>query len=305
MIAKQEWGRLLFPFVALLLTLSLTIAGCRGEPELTFTLDVSPGAEVQVGKEVAIVAKVEPVEELNLKWFISDSSTAEGGLNTDTGEQVIYIASKEGTAFVVAEGTTASEAPVRQTATLTVVGEPVAEAQVPLTPTATPGPSADVTPTTPSESPGPTPECQSFRPPIGGPSVGGEVKITSLENCTTGIPSGTCIPLGGTYHDIPEDLELWILVYPPDLKYYPQSSNACEQLPALRSGGRWNVNICLGRKGFPEQFDIIAVLADTQASQAFKSYLKTGCDTGNFEGFIILPEGQITEMDSITIFTTR
>ena len=52
-----------------------------------------------------------------------------------------------------------------------------------------------------------------------------------------------------------------------------------------------------------EQFDIVAVLADTQASQAFKSYLKTGCDTRSYTGFSILPEGHITEMDAITIFT--
>ena len=64
------------------------------------------------------------------------------------------------------------------------------------------------------------------------------------------------------------------------------------------------VTIHQGREEVPERFDIVAVLVDTQASQAFKGYLKTGCDTGRYEGFSILPEGQITEMDFIIVFTT-
>jgi hypothetical protein len=309
MIVKQKRIRLLFPFIALLLTLSLTIAGCGDtptpKPQPTFALEVSPGTEVQVGRSVAIVAKVEPLEKLDLEWSVS--GTAEGTLNADTGEQVVYTAGKEGTDIVVAEGTTASGAPVKQTVTLTVVGGAVVEVSPtspPQPPTDTPSPSPTETPTPVLQTPSPTPECESFRPPIVGPSVGGEVKITSLENCTTGLPSATKILIAGTYHDIPQDLELWILVYPTDLKYYPQSSDDCKQLPALRSGGRWNVNIVLGGEDFPEQFDVVAVLADTQASQAFKDYLKTGCDTGRYEGFSILPEGQITEMDFIIVFTT-
>ena len=125
MIVKQKQIWLLFPFVALLLTLSLTIAGCGGtptpKPQPTLALKVRPDTtEVQVGESVAIVAEVEPLEKLDLRWSVS--GTAGGTLNTDTGEQVVYTASQEGTDIVVAQGTTASGARVKQTVSLTVVG---------------------------------------------------------------------------------------------------------------------------------------------------------------------------------------
>ena len=126
MIVKQKQIWSLFPFVSLLLTLALVMAGCGGtptpKPQPTLALKVRPDTtEVQAGESVAIVAEVEPLEKLDLEWSVS--GTAEGTLNTDTGEQVVYTAGKEGIDIVVAEGTTASGVHVKQTVNLTVVGE--------------------------------------------------------------------------------------------------------------------------------------------------------------------------------------
>lgn len=168
MIAKQKPAWYFFLFITLLLTLLLTIAGCSStptpKPQLTFALEVNPGAKVQVGKSVAVVAKVEPLEALDLKWSIT--GTADGKLNTATGEQVVYTAGKEGTDIVVAEGTTASGTPIKQTVTLTVEGEAVVEVPtqtgMPATPTDTP--TATLTPT-PSNTPAPMPTLTPTSPP--------------------------------------------------------------------------------------------------------------------------------------------
>jgi len=195
MIMKQKQTWFLLAFVALLLILALIIAGCGGtptpKPQPTFTLKVRPGTEVQVGKEVAIVAEVEPLEGIDLTWSVS--GTAEGKLNTDTGGQVVYTAGKEGMDIVVAEGTTAGGVPVKQTVALTVVGEQVAQAPTPSftptntptptpTPTATPTNTPTLTPTptatptntptptpTPTATPTNTPSFQNFEPDNGTP----------------------------------------------------------------------------------------------------------------------------------------
>jgi hypothetical protein len=100
---------------------------------------------------------------------------------------------------------------------------------------------------------------------------------------------------------------MWVLVFAEsDEKYYPQSSaDACQMLPAQASNGKWTANLFLGVFP-PEQFDIVVAVTtvNSEASQAFKTWLKTGCDTGEFPGFTVsdLPEG-LSEMDAITVRT--
>jgi hypothetical protein len=457
---------------------------------------------VQVGKSVAIVAKVEPLEKLDLKWSIS--GTAEGALNTDTGEQVVYTAGQEGVDIVVAEGTTASGVPVKQTVSLTVVGELAAE--TPRPPTDTPVPltaatvvsairvdqpptidgrldldeeiwsqaqpltyavhppandpttavvrllwddqylyagfdvsdtqvegsratpwdgdsvsviiinngeqvreyrhsllaedradrvggaisehylkgattfgnpddqdegysiemrihwvrtpaegstiaadflsvdhdynpgglfddrdtvfskiswdgdgsvdtamksillSGPLTPLPPTDTPAPlAAECPFSSPiriPIQGPSVDAEVSITSMENCADNLPTATSVPLAGTYSGDLTNKEIWILVYPLDLKYYPQSSDACANVSTPFANGQWSEIIRLGREGVPEAFHIVAVVTDIggPASEAFHNYLTVGCTSGNYQPFTSVPPGA-TELDSITVHT--
>jgi hypothetical protein len=139
MVTKQKRGRRFFSYKVLFIVLSLILVGCgapstssSGAPAPTFTLDVRPEKKVQVGKSIAIVANVEPLEKLTLTWSVS--GTSGGSLNGTSGEQVVYTAGpREGTDIVVAEGTTASGVPLKQTVVVTVVDE-----QAPLPPTPTP-----------------------------------------------------------------------------------------------------------------------------------------------------------------------
>ena len=152
--------------------------------------------------------------------------------------------------------------------------------------------------------PGPTPSwCESYRPPLSDSSHPGEFEIVKPENCADGLPH-TNVQIAGTYSDISdedkENLEVWILVYPQDLKYYPQSSDACSEwdggseyskCPADFGGGVWIVRGNLGGEGV-EVFDIVVVATDIggQASTRFKEYLREGCETGTYEG---IPRSQM------------
>lgn len=132
MSTNQKQVRSFFPFLILQLVpvLVMILVGCNSTPAPvpppTFALEVNPGAQVEVGKSVAIVAKVEPLEPLNLTWSVS--GTAKGVLNTTTGEQVVYTPGNEGTDIVVAEGTTANGVRVKHTVTLTVIVEEISQA---------------------------------------------------------------------------------------------------------------------------------------------------------------------------------
>jgi hypothetical protein len=175
------------------------------------------------------------------------------------------------------------------------------------TPTSTPRPPTEAPSLTPTDTPSPTPEtptalCQSSRPPLDGPPVNVEVQITDPTHCDKGLD--TTITASGTYSGDLTGKEIWVLVYPTDLKYYPQSPDACGGIPVNASGGMWNTRVNFG--GPPQQYDIVAIVTDTggEASQEFKRWLQTGCTTENFPGYSAheLPGG-ITEVDAVTVST--
>jgi len=271
MIAKQKQARLLFLSIALLLTLSLTIAGCGGtpipKPQSTFALEVSPGMEVQVGQRVAIIAKIEPIEKLNLKWSVSGGD-AEGKLNTYEGEQVIYIGGKEGIDFVTAEGTTASGVPVKQTVSLTVVGA----TETPVTPPLTPG------------------DCNNFtsrkvsRQPLPPASSGATASFSLPQHCETGLPAGEALSsVGGTATNVPGGSFLWLLVHASDSNYYPQCNNALGgQCGANLSGGVWEVTTYLGRRGCKEHFHLVLVTMNQSDNDQLAQEMIQGAQTGDY-----------------------
>jgi len=151
------------------------------------------------------------------------------------------------------------------------------------------------------------PPCQlaSLRPRILGPAINDlQVKITSHENCDD-IPSGKHIPVEGTYDGNLTGREIWVLIYASDHKYYPQSSNACQKLPAEASGGHWTTALF---DLTAEQIDIVVAVTDddSEASQDFKEWVRqVGCPEPGEEfpgGIFNLPDG-LTEMDAITVRT--
>ncbi|MCI0555714.1 MAG: hypothetical protein L0287_32610, partial [Anaerolineae bacterium] len=84
-------------------------------------------------------------------------------------------------------------------------------------------------------------------------------------NCETGFAAETAYTTEGTYSDLSGNI-IWVLVYPPNNLYYPQSPDACatpSAPPPDQSGGNWNVDTYLGTIGEgPKPFDIVVILAD-------------------------------------------
>lgn len=153
----------------------------------------------------------------------------------------------------------------------------------------------------------PIPECQSFRPGLkGAADFAGDVELKTPDNCTTGLPTGTIIPVAGTYKGIPDDVDIWVLIYAPNLVYYAQSPNFCEGAKMSWGDGRWQVPIYLGAKdGYPEWFDIVVVLTDQETSQFLSEWLREGCQGGQYSGIPAaqLEQMNITEKSYITVQT--
>jgi hypothetical protein len=166
--------------------------------------------------------------------------------------------------------------------------------------TSNPAPTLETSSLLKSECPFEVP----LRLPIEGPSVDVQASITSTENCADNLPTASPTPLGGTYSGDLENKELWVLVCPPNGLCYPQSTDACQSLSVRFANGRWAEVIRLGRAGVPEAFNIVLVVTKigSPASQDFHEYLDVGCQTGNYEGRLLLQPG-VTELDSIVVHT--
>ena len=99
-------------------------------PEVQLLL-TRPGEEqIPVGREIAIVAQVTPPQRLDLSWEIS--GTADGQLDTETGEQVIYTARQAGTDVVSVRGSAEDGTPIEARVVIEAV-QPVVAALPPLT----------------------------------------------------------------------------------------------------------------------------------------------------------------------------
>lgn len=281
MFAKRSQGPSLSALATLLLTLSLVITGCNAAPAPSATptpaqiaaakpptilLDVKPASEVQTGQGVAIVAKVEPYEKLDLKWSVS--GTSGGKLSADTGEQVVYTAGQVGVDIVVAEGKTASGTPVKQTVALTIVAAPptAAPTQPPTQVPSTTAPST-ITTTSPSAS---------------------TVTLTSLQNNQT-VP---CENLAtGTYTlDIKDHIWPVVLI---NNRYHVQDEGG--KAPTMIDGN-WFATVRFGECTKPPEYDkgklfqLIIVTADSSANAVFEEYLKTAASK-NWAGLPALPPG--------------
>lgn len=193
----------------------------------------------------------------------------------------------------------ATNAPTVTTPEATSTAQPTAEPiATSVTATQPPDPTATLTP-----GPNPPPcSLQSQRPPIPGATIAGlTATIDDPQHCSTDAPES--FEASGTYAGDLGGREIWVLVYPSDHKYYPQTPQACDQLPAqILEGNRWTTAVTLG--GPPQQYDIVVTVAESssEASQVFKRWLQTTCNTNTYPGFSPsrLPKG-LTELAAITI----
>ena len=111
-----------------------------------------------------------------------------------------------------------------------------------------------------------------------------KVRITApLDLQHVNIP----VMVKGTYQDLPQGQEIWILIYPSDVgKYYPQ--NHVEYL----DDSRWISSASIGLdwdKG--KTFYIYAVLADEQAQRVLNDYIEQAKNANDSPGMADLAKG--------------
>ncbi|MBM3187214.1 MAG: hypothetical protein FJZ90_00650, partial [Chloroflexi bacterium] len=104
---------------------------------------------------------------------------------------------------------------------------------------------------------------------------------------------------------MPDDLDIWVLVYAPNGRYYPQLDEDPEcdgEPPPSCSNGTWGVTTYLGETGQSTQFDIVCVVADQSASRFFMDRMIQWCRARSWPGLrpYELPPG-IEEKDSISV----
>lgn len=101
----------------------------------------------------------------------------------------------------------------------------------------------------------------------------------------------------GTSEKIPEGQAIWIVVYSHVVdRYYPQNNSA-----DVQANGDWTSLTSIGiEEDVNRKFDIIVVLADKRAQDAFEAYIKQAKDTKTWSGLGKLIEGT-TIYDRITV----
>lgn len=114
-----------------------------------------------------------------------------------------------------------------------------------------------------------------------------EVKITDL---SSGDRVNLEEVLRGTSQNIPEEQVIWIVIYPREVRrYYPQDYPV-----EIQAGGDWTSSVYIGIEAdVGKTFDIIAVLADQEAQDAFNDYLEECQEEKSWPGLEVLPEGAV------------
>ena len=113
----------------------------------------------------------------------------------------------------------------------------------------------------------------------------------------------------GIYSGLPDGHAIWILVYTVWGKWLPQSSDACAGLHTVAENGQWQVTANFETSYSGEPFDVVAVVADAEASAFFDRQQRQWCAQAaaspdfRWPGLLTieLPAG-ITEKDRIQLF---
>ncbi len=92
----------------------------------------------------------------------------------------------------------------------------------------------------------------------------------------------------GTFEGLPEKTVIWVVLFIPDVgRYYPQNQPA-----DLEANNRWSSLAYLGvPSDTGKRFDILAIVADTEAQNAFNAYLADARARNNWAGLEALPQG--------------
>jgi hypothetical protein len=99
--------------------------------------------------------------------------------------------------------------------------------------------------------------------------------------------------------------EIWVLVYPTNARWYPQSVNPCGGVHTFEADGTWRTMGTFGgeESNIGEPFDVVVVLANESASKKLDEKQKEWCEAGDYKGFytIELPQG-IEEKDRVRVY---
>ncbi|MBE2199887.1 MAG: hypothetical protein IAE79_14830 [Anaerolinea sp.] len=126
-------------------------------------------------------------------------------------------------------------------------------------------------------------------PPLLETSLDGTATITSLND---GDSAPHIFVLSGTAD--PAASAIWILSYNPNGRFYPQSTNPCQNVHTVFADGRWQVPVSLGlddEVGKP--FHLYVVLADAEANAFFDQKQQEWCLASDYPGLqsVEMPTG--------------
>jgi hypothetical protein len=155
-------------------------------------------------------------------------------------------------------------------------------------------------------------DCTSDRVPFPAPDDGTSGEITTPLDCSQVAPAPDAVPVEGTVNLL-DAYDLWILVYAPDGRYYPQRvadpPGSCT--PAAmdpENDGSWSVDAYFGLEGDPPaQFEVVLVVSNFPEQSSLIQYWVDSCNAGVFEGIAADDplwelEG-VRELFSIIVFT--
>lgn len=96
------------------------------------------------------------------------------------------------------------------------------------------------------------------------------------------------ITVRGTSKGLQEDHVIWVLVFAQEVgRYYPQNKPVI-----MEAGDRWSSLVYIGvENDTGKKFDIIAVIGDSEAQDAFNAYLAEAGDRDDWPGMVELPRG--------------
>lgn len=99
--------------------------------------------------------------------------------------------------------------------------------------------------------------------------------------------------------------DIWVLVYPTNARWYPQSINACGGVHTLVVGEAWQTTGTFGSEdgNIDEPFDLVVVMADDAASRLLDGMQKAWCEADDYPGLLTieLPQG-IEEKDRVRVY---
>jgi hypothetical protein len=139
-------------------------------------------------------------------------------------------------------------------------------------------------------------------PPVSNVQLPGQVFISSIAD---GGEVAQTMMITGTYTYGATD-DIWVLVYPTHGRWYPQSADPCEGVHTRKSDGQWQVPAIFGGEqdqDVGKPFDVVAVLADAQASEFFDAMQRQWCEDGHYPGLLTieLPQG-IAEKSRVRVY---